>query len=137
KEVSTVYVFWIKYNVISGENQTWIIGSNKDLSFTLKRNFFDAGFGDGQYFLFPPTADTLASVEVDGTALSDSDYTAAPGSIKISLKPSFLNTLSKGTHTLKVSFVASDEPYGYKEIEFKVADKGSDGPYSVPDTCTK
>lgn len=41
---------------------------------------------------------------VDGETLSESDYTATKGSVNISLKDSFLNTLAAGTHTITVVF---------------------------------
>ena len=49
-------------------------------------------------------------VSVDGTALTrDTDYTAEPGSIKLTLSPDYLSTLAPGKHTLTVVAPSSSD----------------------------
>ena len=82
----------------------------------MKRNINDAK----TYALF-------TGIEVDGKPLSTTNYTAASGSLKGSLKASFLETLKEGKHTLSVQFTD-----GTAETEFtiKAAPK-------VPDTSDR
>ena len=41
---------------------------------------------------------------MDGRQLSSSDYTASSGSLKLTVKPSYIQGLKVGSHTLKVKF---------------------------------
>ena len=48
-------------------------------------------------------ADTVfTGVKVDGNLIDKSNYTAKKGSTIITLKASYLNTLSAGTHTVEI-----------------------------------
>ena len=109
-EKEIVYIFE------SGGSSSWTKGSGKTIDFTVKRNINDAK----TYALF-------TGIEVDGKPLSTTDYTAANGSLKGSLKASFLATLKEGKHTLSVQFTD-----GTAETEFtiKAAPK-------VPDTSDR
>lgn len=106
----------IVYTFESGGDSTWTKGSGKTIDFTVKRNINDAK----TYALF-------TGIEVDGKPLNAADYTAASGSLKGSLKASFLETLKEGKHTLSVQFAD-----GSAETEFtiKAAPK-------VPDTSDR
>lgn len=60
------------------------------------------------------------SLQVDGKTVPQQYYTKEAGSIIITLKPEFLETLSAGKHTLKAIFAD-----GEVSMTFKVQAKGS------------
>ena len=63
--------------------------------------------GDGSYDLDNDalTFELFTGIEVDGQSVSADNYTAEEGSVILSLKPAYLETLSLGWHTLKSSFI--------------------------------
>lgn len=71
--------------IVDGAGQSWEKGGSNGLTFTS-----DAEFGD------------LIQVLVDETAVDDSCYTVKEGSTVVTLKASYLNTLSAGEHTLAI-----------------------------------
>ena len=71
--------------ITAGANGTWHKGSKDGLSITS-----NAAFGD------------FIKVQVDGKDLDPSHYTVKEGSTIVTLKPSYLETLSLGTHTLSI-----------------------------------
>lgn len=71
--------------IVDGAEQSWEKGSSNGLTITS-----DAEFGD------------LIQVLVDETAVDDSCYTVKEGSTVVTLKASYLNTLSAGEHTLAI-----------------------------------
>lgn len=71
--------------ITSGANGTWHKGSKDGLSITS-----NAAFGD------------FIKVQVDGKDLDPSHYTVKEGSTIVTLKTSYLDTLSLGTHTLSI-----------------------------------
>lgn len=77
----------IVYNVIDGANQTYTISKDKNLSIRI----------DADYSLF----DDL--VYVDGKLVDKNNYSSESGSIIITLKQSYVETLNVGEHTLKVA----------------------------------
>lgn len=82
------------YSVVSGGNSTYTLGSNQDLVITIKRSINDSS-----------CFNNFKSVETDGVALTkDEDYTAAKGSVILTLKSATLEKLSEGDHTVTVSF---------------------------------
>ncbi|MBR3326007.1 MAG: InlB B-repeat-containing protein [Atopobiaceae bacterium] len=85
------------YAVIKGDGSTWTKGSKSGLALTFKRT------AEGE------TTDTtfshFVSASVDGTQITKGDdYTAAEGSVVVTLTPSYLNTLVTGKHTLTATF---------------------------------
>ncbi len=72
---------------------TWQKGSGKNLDLTFKRSEDD----HLTYGLF-------ASLEIGGQAVGSANYGAEEGSLKLSIKPEYLETLSVGDHTVKVNF---------------------------------
>ena len=84
--------------IIAGANATWHKGSEDGLSFTS-----NAAFADFQ------------KVQVDGKDVDSSNYTVKEGSTIVTLKTSYLETLSAGKHTLAI---VSDT--GTAETEFTV-----------------
>ena len=87
-----------KAMIIEGVNGKWQKGSEDALSFTSNAAFAD-----------------FLKVQVDGKDLDDSNYTVEEGSTIVTLKPSYLETLSAGKHTLAI---VSDT--GTAETEFTV-----------------
>ncbi|MBQ7699192.1 MAG: InlB B-repeat-containing protein [Clostridia bacterium] len=91
-----IYAKWtpISYPVFSGENSEWTNGGNEDVVITVKRS--DADETCLAHFI---------GVEIDGNPLEkDVDYTAAKGSVVITLKVATLEKLSVGEHTLAIIF---------------------------------
>ena len=87
-----------KAMIIEGANGEWQKGSEDALSFTSNAAF--AGF---------------LKVQIDGKDVDSSNYTVEEGSTIVTLKPSYLETLSVGKHTLAI---VSDT--GTAETEFTV-----------------
>lgn len=83
------------YVLKSADNLKWQKGSAEALEFVFKRNKGDAENDTFTKFL---------GIEVDGKAVASEHYTATPGSVKIALKASYLNTLDPKLHTLKAKF---------------------------------
>ena len=84
--------------IIAGANATWHKGSEDGLFFTSNAAFAD-----------------FLKVQVDGKNVDAANYTVAEGSTIVTLKPSYLETLSVGKHTLAI---VSDT--GTAETEFTV-----------------
>ena len=90
---TTIYAKWTKnttpptttYTIIAGANGEWTKGSTTGLAFTS-----DAPF------------DKFDSVKVDGSTIAAANYTAEAGSTKITLAPAYLETLSVGSHSIKI-----------------------------------
>lgn len=85
--------------IIAGANATWQKGSDKGLAFTS-----NAAYGDFQ------------KVQVDGRNVDASNYTVEEGSTIVTLKASYLETLSVGRHTLGIV-----SQTGTAETEFTIA----------------
>ena len=75
----------VDYEIVDGEDETWILDSDGNL--TIK------GSGDFSKFV---------GVKVDGNLLDTKYYTAKEGSTIITLKAEYLNTLSVGSHTFEI-----------------------------------
>ena len=99
-----VYVFTL------GEDAQWTRGSDETLDFTLQRNYNDE-----------ETFANFRGIEADGVAVDSAHYDATRGSVNISLKAAFLDTLAPGEHTLKVLFED-----GEAETTFTVSDANED-----------
>lgn len=84
--------------IIAGANGTWQKGTQDGLSFTSNAAF-----------------DDFIKVQVDGKDLDASNYTTKEGSTIVTLKASYLETLSVGKHTLAI---VSDT--GTAETEFTI-----------------
>ena len=98
----------VQYLIIDGANAVWRKGSNKTCDFRFKRNFEDE-----------KTFDLFESVLVDGEKVDSSSYTLEEGSVIIHLKPSFLQKLSVGDHSIKAVFADAES----KAIRFTIRDK--------------
>lgn len=79
------------YKIIKGNNGKWWKNSERTLSFTVNAPF-----------------NKFESIEIDGKTIAESNYTAKSGSTIITLKSSFLQTLSTGEHTITVEFTDNE-----------------------------
>ena len=73
------------YQIIDGANSSWTHDSDGNITIR----------GKGDFSKF-------TGVKVDGNLIDKSNYTAKEGSTIITLKASYLNTLSAGTHTVEI-----------------------------------
>ena len=81
----------VTYTVTDGADSSWRKDSGKTLVLTVKRSPNDETcFGH------------FTGVEIDGKAVTE--YTAASGSTVVTLKPTALNKLSTGKHTITILF---------------------------------
>ena len=87
--------------LISGANQEWTKGSKEGLTFKIDTDIKE-----------------FKKVLVDGKELKDTDYDIKSGSTILTLKPSFLYTLSAGKHKIRFEFNT-----GSVEAYFTVKDK--------------
>ncbi len=74
------------YTIIAGANGEWTKGSKEGLLFTSDADF-----------------DKFDSVLVDGNTVAAGNYTAVKGSTKITLLPSYLETLRVGSHSIVIA----------------------------------
>lgn len=86
---------------VSGANQEWTKGSKDGLTFKIDTDIKE-----------------FKKVLVDGKELKDTDYDIKSGSTILTLKPSFLDTLSAGKHKIRFDFNT-----GSVEAYFTVKDK--------------
>lgn len=86
---------------VSGANQEWTKGSKEGLTFKIDTDIKE-----------------FKKVLVDGKELKDTDYDIKSGSTILTLKPSFLDTLSAGKHKIRFEFNT-----GSVEAYFTVKDK--------------
>ena len=112
----------ITYTITQGADAKWQKGSSKGADYTIERDVHD----HKTYSLFE-------SIEVDGTVLASTDYSASSGSLNVTLKPSYLNKLSVGAHTVKFKFKDGtvETPL---TILAKPAEPDSSGTYRIPMT---
>ena len=97
---------------VVGDNYT--PGSKQNIVFTVKRSFDD-----------DTTFDSFDSVTVDGNTVSDKYYQKARGSLILTLNSEYLDTLSAGSHNIKITFAD-----GEAQIAVTIKNK----PKSIPST---
>ena len=112
------------YTFTANGGSTWKKGSGEDMGFTVTKTPNE-----------PEVYTEFGSLELDGEELvRDTDYTATQGSILITLKADKLETLSEGSHTLKVNLTTGNS----LETTFTVSSGGSSTPgtgdNSTPET---
>ena len=95
-----------EYKVIEGANQKYTMDESKNATFRINAeyNIFENG----------------GKVYVDNTLVDNNNYTSKSGSTIITLKDTYLKTLSVGEYTLKVAFTDSGEATTKFEIAKKV-----------------
>lgn len=93
------------------------------------------------YYISNSILSRLLNVKVDGAVIDSSNYETEEGSIILSLKKDYLNTLAPGNHTLEVetrdgrvetAFTVNAAPVTYKAThEYKSITPGMELPYDV------
>ena len=89
----TVVIADAEYSNTKGAGNTWYKGSDATSDFTFKRDVHDE-----------LTYSKCEGFMVDDKTLDPENYTTEKGSIIVKLKPSYLETLSVGEHTLTALF---------------------------------
>ena len=116
---TTVYAIWESispvpaYQITEGQAGIWKPGGRNGLRFRANGDYDKFTHGDGIF--------------VDGNSVSREQFTAESGSTIVTLNASYLETLSVGRHTLRISF---DD--GYAGTTFTIAAPG--GAAGVPET---
>ncbi|MBO7711226.1 MAG: LPXTG cell wall anchor domain-containing protein [Lachnospiraceae bacterium] len=83
----------ITYTAVKVEGDGQTAGRNTDLVVEIKRSEND-----------DKTYDSYTGAEMDGKAIPEEDTSKAKGSLVLTVKSTYMETLSAGDHTLKVSF---------------------------------
>ena len=108
-----------KNNIIIGENAT----INKDKNEDYLIEF------EGDYSKFYNGAEIIGNVQIDNIIVDPINYTHREGSVVVILKNSFLKTLSKGAHILRIETTDS-----YIETIFNITDNSNNTPHIVLNT---
>ena len=90
--------------VYKGNEQTWYLGDTNDLPFRFVRYEYITEETESSKDLKSLFEENDKQLFVDGTLLASDQYAYENGSLIVNLKPSCLNTLSVGKHTLTVQF---------------------------------
>ncbi|MGN0341695.1 MAG: InlB B-repeat-containing protein [Roseburia sp.] len=88
------------YSMLDGANGTWTLGNTGTLTFR----------GDGEFSKF-------TEVKVDGKTVDKGNYDSKEGSTIVSLKDSYLNTLSVGTHTFEMAWTDGSASTSFTVVE--------------------
>ncbi len=103
-----------KYYPVEGEDQSFVIGSDTELTFSIKRADHDE-----------LTFDLFIGIEVDHILVSPENYEAKPGSVIVTLNKKYLDSLKSGYHVMTVNFID-----GSREIHFHV-DRNNEGHFKI------
>ena len=101
----------------SKRESSWRKGSKSGISFTVKRDEYDA-----------ITYKAFNGIKIDGRTVSSNYYTDEKGSLKLHLKAYYLETLSEGDHTLLVDFKD-----GSVDTIFRIREQGWKSPRTGDD----
>ena len=105
----------IRYSNYSGDRAVWTKGSNAGCEFVFKRSVDDElTFGH------------FTGIDVESKAVDASNYTAVSGSVVITLKPEYLETLAVGDHLLTANFDDGNSVTVKFTIKEKSEEKKSD-----------
>lgn len=89
----------VAYDITHQRSKYYVKGSGKTLTFTANGYYAEYGsYVANAYGKF-------VSIEVDGKVVNAKNYTAKAGSTVITLKSSYLESLSTGKHTIKVNYI--------------------------------
>lgn len=89
----------VAYDITHQSSKYYVKGSGKTLTFTANGYYAEYGsYVANAYGKF-------VSIEVDGKVVNAKNYTAKAGSTVITLKSSYLESLSTGKHTIKVNYI--------------------------------
>ena len=97
---------------------SYLRNSDRDARLAVKHRGDDTG-----------TFRKFLGIEMDNQMVSPAYYLASPGSVVIDLKPSYLNTLSAGSHTIRVIFTD-----GYVDSSFTVTTEKKPTDHDSPKT---
>ena len=125
KETRAIPHLSVEYRNTEGDGSSREKGSTESLRFVFKRNVNDE-----------TAFSHFTGILVDGKAADTADYTAESGSVIINLKPAYLETLSKGEHSLTAMF----DDYDDVTVRFTVTEKEAapaDGQTDKKDTPKK
>jgi len=100
----------VEYRNTEGDGSSWEKGSTDSLAFVFKRNINNE-----------TTFSHFTGIQVDGNTVEASNYTAMSGSVEITLKPAFLESLSVGKHSLATLFDDADAV----TVSFSVTEKAT------------
>ena len=115
KDTAYVYTYEeIPVYTVTVEGDNYTPGSGKNIVVTVKRSFGDDA-----------TFDNFDNVTVDGNPLSDKYYQKERGSLILTLSSEYLDTLSAGSHNIKITFTD-----GEAQVAVTIKNK----PSSVPST---
>lgn len=96
------------YVYTEGAGATWTQGGTEGLEFTVKAAYDDS-----------TTFEKFVGIQVDGADVDAENYTAVKGSLIITLKKEYLDTLAVGMHTLRTLFTG-----GTVDTTFTIAERG-------------
>lgn len=89
------------YTMTAGADSVWVKGTTTGLTFTSNA----------------PFAKFANSVKVDGTDVPAAAYTAAEGSTRITMNPSYLDSLTVGEHTIAIVSTDGQASAAFRVIE--------------------
>ena len=86
-----------EYKFVYGMGNEWTKGSKETSDFRVARSVRDE-----------VTYERFTGIEIDGKPVDAENYTTAPGSVWIYLKPAYLTNLAEGEHTIRATFTDGD-----------------------------
>ena len=86
-----------EYKFVYGMGNEWTKGSTTTSDFRVARSVRDE-----------VTYERFTGIEIDGEPVDPDNYTTAPGSVWIYLKPAYLTKLAEGEHTIRATFTDGD-----------------------------
>ena len=86
------------YKFVYGMGNEWTKGSTTTSDFRVARSVRDE-----------VSYERFTGIEIDGEPVDPDNYTTAPGSVWIYLKPAYLTKLAEGEHTIKATFTDGED----------------------------
>ena len=124
KDTAYVYTYVeVPVYTVTVEGDNYTPGSGQNIVFTVKRSF-----GDDSTF------DCFDKVTVDGNTVSDKYYQTARGSLILTLTSEYLDTLSAGSHNIKITFTDGEAQVSVT-IKNKPSPVPATGESSSPFVC--
>ena len=124
KDTAFVYTYKevISYSAAGDQKITHTRGSGKDAVFTVKRSIHDS-----------ETYKNFVRAAMDGKTVSEENYLKAAGSLVLTLKSDYLDTLADGEHTVGITFTDGTAE-AKLAIEAAPAPSPTPAPRPVPQT---
>ena len=111
------YVIWMNYS--NDGNKKWTRGNKNDVTFTYRRNIDDKGY-ESLTMTAASTFECFDEVLVDGVALKEDAYEIEEGSLVLTLKKDYLDTLKAGKHKVEAVFNYSGLYGGLADTENQI-----------------